>query len=63
MHLLSRDPNVKITSTGGSADKGAWIKIFAKEPVPLFQILNKVPSVQEITRKGQEVNILIQPVD
>jgi hypothetical protein len=57
--LLSDDPNIKTTSTGGFPDKGSWIRISIQKPTPLFQILYHNPNVLTVSRKGKEIHILI----
>ncbi len=60
---LSREPDIKVTSSGGSAGKGSWIRISLARPTPLYQILYRLPDILTISRKGQEIYIAVLPVE
>ncbi len=58
---LSRGSNIRLTSSGGSAGKGSWIRIFLAEPTSLYQILYRMPDVLTVSRKRQEIYITVLP--
>jgi hypothetical protein len=55
--VLSTDPNVKILTTGGEMGKGSWIRLFIKKPLPLYQVLYRMPDVLVVSRKGCDIQI------
>jgi hypothetical protein len=55
---LSEDPNIQMVSKGGVTARGSWIKLFIKNPIPLFKVLYQIPIVQEVSRKGFDIHVV-----
>ncbi len=55
---LTEDPNIEMISKEGKAAKGSFIKLFIKNPIPLFRVLYQIPVVQEVTRRGYDIHIV-----
>ncbi len=55
---LTEDPNIQMVSKDGKAARGSLIKLFIKNPVPLFKVLYQIPVVQEVTRKGLDIHVV-----
>lgn len=57
---LSMEPNLQTMETGGIAGKGSWIKISIGSPLPLFRILNHIPSVRQVSWKRDAIHVDIR---
>ncbi len=55
---LTEDPNIEMISKDGKAAKGSFIKLFIKNPIPLFRVLYQIPVVQEVSRRGYDIHIV-----
>lgn len=45
---LLKTPNIKVLGKGGAEDGSAWLDMEAVKPVPLVEILKKVPAVKDV---------------
>jgi hypothetical protein len=52
--------NLRVILTGGSVDKPIRIVVSAEQPIPLIDVLNHIPIVDEVTKKGKEIQILLK---
>ena len=52
--------NLRVILTGGSVDEPNNIVVSAEQPIPLIDVLNHIPIVDEVTKKGKEIQILLK---
>ena len=57
---IGQDENLRLVLTGGSAVDGSEIIIAAENPVPLAEILSKMPIVAEVNRKGKAIHLTLK---
>ena len=58
---LEQIENLRIVWTGGSADEGTIIAVSAQKPMPLIRILNEMPMVEKVDKKGEKIVVVLQP--
>ena len=57
---IEQDKNLKIVWTAGSKDKGAIIAVLLQKSLNLIAILNEMPMVQEVHRKGETIVVMLK---
>jgi len=57
---LSQVENLRLVLVGGSVDKGSRIVVSAEEPIPLLSILREIPIVEDVVRKGGEIQVTLK---
>jgi chemotaxis protein histidine kinase CheA len=57
---LSQVENLRLILVGGSVDRGSRIIVSAEEPVPLLSILREMPVVEQVDRKGAEIQVRLK---
>jgi sulfite reductase alpha subunit-like flavoprotein len=58
-HLRKVD-NLKIALVGGSVDEGVIIVVSLEQPVTLIRILNEMPMVEKVDKKGRNIVITLK---
>ena len=57
---IEQDKNLKIVWTAGSKDKGAIIAVLLQKSLNLSAILNEMPMVQKVHRKGKTIVVMLK---
>ena len=57
---LRQVENLRLILVGGSVDRGSKIIVSAEEPVPLLSILREMPVVEQVFRKGAEIQVRLK---
>ena len=52
--------NLRVILTGGSVDEPIRIVVSAEQPIPLIDVLSQIPIVDQVTKKGKEIRILLR---
>jgi flagellar biosynthesis GTPase FlhF len=56
---LEQIENLRIIWDGGSADKGITIAVSLQKPITLIRILNEMPLVEEVHKKGRNIKVTL----
>ena len=57
---IERDKNLKIVWTAGSENEGEIIAVLLQKPLNLIAILNEMPMVQEVHKKGETIVVMLK---
>ncbi|MFC1969552.1 hypothetical protein ACFLVF_03595, partial [Chloroflexota bacterium] len=57
---LEQIENVRIVWTGVSVDEGTIMGISVQKPMTLIRILNEMPIVQNVDKKGQNIVVVLK---
>jgi len=57
---LSQIKDLSLVLIGGSAAEGTEIIVSAENPIPLMDILQEIPSVAEVNKKGKTTQITLK---
>ena len=52
--------NLDILLIGGSVDGGARIVVSAVQSMPLIDVLSQIPIVEQVTKKGKDIQISLK---
>ena len=52
--------NLRVILTGGSVDEPIRIVVSAEQPIPLIDVLSQMPTVDQVTKEGKEIQILLK---
>ncbi len=52
--------NLRVVLTGGSVDEPIRIVVSAEQPIPLIDVLSQIPIVDQVTKEGKEIQILLK---
>lgn len=57
---LGQVENLRLVLIGGSVERGSKIIVSAEEPLPLLDILKEMPAVDQVFRKGSEIQVRLK---
>jgi colicin import membrane protein len=57
---LRQVQNLHLVSVGGSTEEGTKIVVSAEEPIPLASVLREMPSIEQVVRKGKEIQVTLK---
>ena len=57
---LRQVENLRLVLVGGSVEKGSRIVVSAEEPLPLLHILGEMPAVEQVIKKGSEIQVTLK---
>lgn len=57
---LGQVENLRLVLVGGSVEGGSKIIVSAEEPLPLVDILKEMPAVDQVFRKGSEIQVRLK---
>jgi hypothetical protein len=57
---LRQVENLRLVLVGGSVDEGNRIVVSAEEPIPLLRILGEMPAVEQVAKKGSEIQVTLK---
>lgn len=57
---LGQVENLRLVLVGGSVEGGSKIIVSAEEPLPLLDILEEMPAVDQVFRKGSEIQVRLK---
>ncbi|MBA7603373.1 hypothetical protein ES703_10481 [subsurface metagenome] len=57
---LGQVENLHLVLVGGSVEGGSKIIVSAEEPLPLLDILKEMPAVDQVFRKGSEIQVRLK---
>ena len=64
MEKLEKDlrqvEDLRLVLVGGSVDEGSQIVVSAGKPIPLIDILREMPPVEQVVKKGNEIQITLK---
>ena len=52
--------NLRVILIGGSVDEPTRVVVSAEQPIPLIDVLSQIPIVDQVTKKGKEIQILLK---
>ena len=52
--------NLRVVLTSGSADGPIRIIVSAERPIPLIDVLSRIPIVDQVTKEGKKIQILLK---
>ena len=58
---LEQVRNLKIVWAGGSVGVGAITTVSVQKPMPLIRILNEMPTVEKVNKKGEKIMVMLKP--
>jgi len=57
---LRQVQNLHLISVGGSSEEGTKIVVSAEEPIPLANVLREMPAIEQVVRKGKEIQVTLK---
>ena len=57
---LEQVRNLRIAWAGGSVGRGTITTVLVQKPMPLIRILNKMPTVEKVDRKGRNIMVMLK---
>jgi hypothetical protein len=57
---LRQVQDLRLLLIGGSLDEGIKIVISAGKPIPLVSILREMPPVEQVVKKGKEIQVSLR---
>jgi len=57
---LQQAPDLRLVLVGGSVANGTEMVISAENPIPLIDILAKMPPVAQVTKKGKNIQVTLK---
>ena len=57
---LGQVENLKVVWLGGSVDEGTIIGVSVQKPMTLIQILNEMPAVEKVDKKGEKIIVMLK---
>jgi len=57
---LKEFENLRIVWVGGSVDKGTIVGVSVQKPMILIRILNKMPMVEKVDKKGEKIVVMLK---
>ena len=57
LHLVQ---HLRVILTSGSVDEPIGIVVSTEQPIPLIDVLSQIPIVDQVTKKGKEIQILLK---
>jgi len=57
---LEQIENLKVVWIGGAEEEGTIIGISVQKPVVLIQILNEMPTVEKVHKKGEKIVVMLK---
>jgi hypothetical protein len=58
---LHQSPDLRLVLVSGSVANGTEIVISTENPIPLIDILMKMPPVAQVTKKGKTLQVALKP--
>ena len=58
---LRQVEDLRVVLISGSVDEGTKVIVSAGKPIPLIDILSGIPVVEQAVRKGNEIQVSLQP--
>ena len=52
--------NLRVILIGGSVDESTRVVVSAEQPIPLIDVLSQIPIVDQVTKKGKEIQISLK---
>ena len=57
---LHQVQNLRVLLTSGSADRNVRIVVSAEQPIPLADVLSQIPIVEQVAKKGKDLQISLK---
>ena len=57
---LRQVENLKVVWLGGSVDEGAIIGVSVQKPMTLIQVLNEMPAIEKVDKKGEKIIAMLK---
>jgi len=54
--------NLRLVIVGGSVEEGTKIVVYAEKQIPLASVIREMPSVEQVVRVGNEIQITLKAV-
>jgi len=57
---LRQVQNLHLVLVGGSVEEGTKIIVSAEKPIPLVSVLREMPPVEQVVKKGKEIQVTLK---
>ena len=57
---LRQVQNLHLVLVGGSVEEGTKIVVSAEKPIPLVSVLREMPPVEQVVKKGKEIQVTLK---
>jgi len=57
---LSQVQELRLVLVGGSVEEGIKIVVSAEKPIPLVSVLREMPPVEQVVKKGKEIQVTLK---
>lgn len=57
---LCQVQDLRLVVVGGSVDEGTKIVVSAEKPIPLIDIIRKMPPIEQVVKKGKEIQVMLK---
>jgi hypothetical protein len=57
---LGQIQDLRLLLTSGSVDEGTQIIVSAGKPIPLIDVLRRLPPVAEVVKKGKDIQVTLK---
>ena len=54
---LRQVQNLRLVLVGASEEEGTKVMVSAEKPLPLLRVLSEIPSVEQVAKKGRDIQV------